>query len=106
MSTNASAERAVFIQDRFAIGFWVDPPADENMDQHYADIAAANFTMVVGGFGAKTPETVAKQIDLCEKYDLKAVVDRARLTPAELPESRRCGGIESMTSRTSRIFLG
>jgi hypothetical protein len=87
VSTNASAERAVFIQDRFAIGFWVDPPADENMDQHYADIAAANFTMVVGGFGAKTPETVAKQIDLCEKYDLKAVVDRARLTPAELPES-------------------
>ena len=57
------------------------------MDQHYADISAANFTMVLGGFGAKIKETVPKQIDLCEKYDLKVVVDRAGWTPAELPES-------------------
>ena len=87
LSTSASAEKAVFVQDRFAIGFWVDPPADENIDQHYADIAAANFTMVIGGFGAKIKETVPKQIEMCEKYDLKAVVDRAGWAPSELPES-------------------
>ena len=74
-----------FTQDRFAIGFWVDPPADANMDRHYADIAGANFTMVLGGFGAGTPETVRRQIGLCEKYGLKAIVSRAGLPPEKLP---------------------
>ena len=57
LGMNASAQPKRFVQDRFAIGFWVGPPADENMDRHYADIAAANFTMVIGGFGARTPAT-------------------------------------------------
>ena len=75
-----------FIQDHFAVGFWVDPPADANMERHYQDIAAANFTMVLGGFGARTPQTVQRQIALCEKYGLKAVVSRAGLPPESLPE--------------------
>ncbi len=87
LGMNASTESKKFVQDRFAIGFWVDPPADENMDRHYADIAAADFTMVIGGFGANTPETVQKQIELCEKYDLKAIVATAGLPPTQLPES-------------------
>ena len=106
LSTNASAERCIFIQDRFAIGFWVDPPADENMDQHYADIAAANFTIVIGGFGAKTPETVQKQIKLCEKYDLKALVDRAGLSPAQLPESPAVWGYRIHDEPYARDFPG
>ena len=84
---NAIATPDRFIQDRFAIGLWVDPPANDHMDASYADNAAANFTMVIGGFGAKTPETVRRQISLCEKYGLKAVVARAELPPAQLPES-------------------
>lgn len=87
LGMNASTESETFVQDRFAIGFWVDPPADENIDRHYADIAAADFTMVIGGFGAKTPETVQKQIKICEKYDLKAIVATAGLPPTQLPES-------------------
>lgn len=87
LSMNPSAERIMFVQDRFAIGFWVDPPANENMDQYYAEISAANFTMVIGGFGALTPETVQKQIKHCEKYGLKAIVATAGLPPAQLPES-------------------
>lgn len=83
----ASSEPPRFIQDRFAIGFWVDPPADEDMDQHYADIAAANFTMVIGGFGAKNPKAVRKQIDLCERHGLKALVALAGRPPARLPKS-------------------
>lgn len=63
-----------FKQNEFVIGFWVDPPANEYMDYHYADIAAANFSLVIGGFGAKTPETIKKQIALCEKYGLKVIV--------------------------------
>ncbi len=81
-----------FVQDRFAIGFWVDPPADERMDARYAEIAEANFTFVIGGFGARTPETIQRQLQLCEKYDLKAIVARAGLPPERLPESPACWG--------------
>ena len=28
-----------FVQDQFAIGLWVDPPADDKMDRRYAEIA-------------------------------------------------------------------
>ncbi|MFA6242776.1 MAG: hypothetical protein WC655_17690 [Candidatus Hydrogenedentales bacterium] len=58
-----------FKQDRFAIGFWVDPP--EVTDERYAEIAEANFTLVLGGFGSTSPDVVTKQIELCNKYDLK-----------------------------------
>jgi hypothetical protein len=76
-----------FVQDRFAIGFWVDPPIDERADERYAEIAAANFTLVIGGFGGNTPEKVKRQVELCEKYDLRGVVSRAGLPPEQLPES-------------------
>ncbi|MCL5283623.1 MAG: hypothetical protein M1330_02790 [Armatimonadetes bacterium] len=65
---------ARFKQDRFCISFWADPPADAHMDEHYAQIAAANFTVVMGGFGANTPETDRRQLDLCQKHGLKALV--------------------------------
>ena len=103
---NASAAQKKFIQDRFAIGFWVDPPADNNMDQHYADIAAANFTTVIGGFGARTPETIAKQIALYEKYDLKAIVYRAGLQPEKLPESSAVWGYMIRDEPSSAHFSG
>ncbi|NNM87745.1 MAG: hypothetical protein HKL95_04420 [Phycisphaerae bacterium] len=66
---------ARFKQDRFCISFWVGPPADAQMGKHYAQLAAANFTVVMGGFGADTPETDRRQqLDLCGKYGLKALV--------------------------------
>ena len=83
----ASSETERFIQDRFAIGLWVDPPIGDDADFRYQEIANANFTMVLGGFGASTPETVKRQIELCERYDLKAIVSRASLPPDQLPES-------------------
>ena len=84
---HASAEPHRFVQDRFAIGFWVDPPADANMDRHYADLAAANFTLVIGGFGAGSPEAVDRQIALCEAHDLRTLVSEAGRAPSELPEN-------------------
>ena len=47
---NASAGPNRFIQDRFAIGFWVDPPIGDDADFRYKEIADANFTVVLGGF--------------------------------------------------------
>ena len=81
-----------FVQDRFAIGFWVDPPMDEKADERYQEIAEANFTLVVGGFGANTPEKAAHQLELCEKYDLKALVVSHGAEPKDLPDGPACWG--------------
>jgi hypothetical protein len=81
-----------FVQDRFGIGFWVDPPADDKMEARYAQIAEANFSFVIGNFGATTPETVAQQLKLCEKFDLKALVFMCGLPPEKLPDSPACWG--------------
>jgi hypothetical protein len=81
-----------FTQDRFAIGFWVDPPADEKMDARYKEIADAHFTLVIGGFGAATPETVARQLDLCDKYGLKAIVWSRGVPAEQLPDHPACWG--------------
>jgi hypothetical protein len=104
LCTSASAEQGRFVQDRFAIGFWVDPPADEAMERHYADIAAANFTVVIGGFGANTPETVHRQIALCEKHDLKAIVATAGLPPAQLPEGPAVWGYKIRDEPSAKDF--
>ena len=89
-SNGAAAER--FVQDRLAIGFWVDPPMDERAEERYREIAEAHFTMVIGGFGARTEEAVARQLALCEQFGLKAIVNR-RAVPAEsLPDSPACWG--------------
>ncbi|NLH98032.1 MAG: hypothetical protein GX446_00910 [Chthonomonadales bacterium] len=75
-----------FAQDRFAIGFWVDPPADQLTKERYAEIAEAGFTLVLGGFGARTPDTVARQIELCRLFNLRAIVATAGLKPEDLPD--------------------
>ena len=47
-------------QPKIALSFWVDPmvPVAE-FPERYAEIAEANFTVVLGGFGATTPEVGA-----------------------------------------------
>jgi len=102
--TSVCAEQGSFVQDRFAIGFWVDPPANEAMDRHYADIAAANFTLVIGGFGARSPDTVQRQIALCEKHDLKAIVATTGLPPAQLPEGPAVWGYKIRDEPSAKDF--
>jgi len=98
------AEVPRFHQDRFAIGFWVDPPAGADMEARYAEIAAANFTLVLGGFGATTPETVRRQLALCEQYGLRAVVAQAGLPPEQLPDSPACWGYMLRDEPNARDF--
>lgn len=90
-STQVKAEEQRFVQDRIGIGFWVDPPADKDMDARYAEIAEANFTFVIGSFGAGTDEQVDRQLQLCEKYGLKAIVP-LRNPPERLPSEPACWG--------------
>jgi hypothetical protein len=81
-----------FEQDRFAIGFWVDPPADKMMEQRYKEIAQADFNLVLGGFGAKEKETIARQIELCKKYDLRVLIRSAGADINEPLNSPVCWG--------------
>jgi hypothetical protein len=81
-----------FVQDGIAIGFWVDPPADANMETHYRQIAEANFTVVLGGFGANRPDSVARQLRYCEKYGLKALVASRDVPADKLAHHPACWG--------------
>jgi hypothetical protein len=70
----AGVAAAPWKQDRFAISFWVDPvvpPAQ--FDFEYNRIRAANFTVLLGGFGATNPQNVALQIAAAQKAGLAAV---------------------------------
>ncbi len=76
-----------FRQSRFAIGLWVEPPLDEFADQRYRELADANFTLVIGGFAANTPEKILDQIALCERYGLDLIAFAPNTPPEQLPDS-------------------
>ena len=76
-----------FVQDTFGIGFWVAPQTDENLDARYAEIAAANFTFVIGLCGAGSPAPVATQLALCAKHGLKALIPANDTPPDQLPDA-------------------
>ncbi len=87
-----SAKDARFVQDRFCISFWVDPPADEHMDDHYRLIADAGFTVALGSSHARTPEQITRQLDLCAKYGLKAIVWHGEQFGQPYPDHPACWG--------------
>jgi len=88
----AEVKSSRFVQDRLAIGFWWDTPTDQITDARYKEIAGANFTFVIGVPGPKTPKDVAKQLALCKKYGLKAIVVGDLKNPSKLPDGPACWG--------------
>lgn len=60
-----------FVQDRFVIGFWVDPPRDARVDARYKEIADAGFNLVLAGFQKGSMSTLFR---LLRKYGLKAIL--------------------------------
>lgn len=88
----ASADEKTFQQPEFAIGFWVDPPLDAKADQRYKEIAEANFTLVLGGFGANNPQKIQQQVELCKKYGLNALVWAGKTPVDKLPTDPACWG--------------
>jgi len=108
LTTAAQAARTQerFVQDRFAIGFWVDPPADQITDARYKEIADANFTLVHGAFGPRNRKEVQKQLALCEKHGLKAIVRSDLSRPEELPDSPACWGYHIVDEPNTAAFAG
>lgn len=66
-----------WVQDRFVISFWVDPivPAAQ-FAERYAEVAAANFTVVVDTYGATTTADLKAMIATADAHGL-AVIGRA-----------------------------
>lgn len=81
-----------FTQDRFAVGFWVEPPADQQTDARYKEISDAGFTVVIGGFGANTIEAVQRQLELCEKHGMKVIAWSQGVPADQLPDGPACWG--------------
>lgn len=80
-----------FVQDRFAIGFWVDPPLNEQANERYREIADAGFSLVIG-FAAQTPELAEKQLRLCHKFDLDVLLPIVTTEISDLPDAPECWG--------------
>jgi hypothetical protein len=93
-----------FQQSEFCASFWVDPPADDRMEEHYRRIAEANFTVVLGGFGVREPQQMKRQLDLCEKYGLKAILPATHRSFEELPDGPACWGYGLKDEPTAAEF--
>jgi hypothetical protein len=61
-----------FVQDRFVISFWVHPPMDKHIEERYREMVEAGFNVVLGG--PTKPKQIKRQLNLCKKYGLKAIV--------------------------------
>ncbi len=81
-----------FVPDRFVIGIWNDPPADDRMAAHYAELAAANFNFVIGTWSANTPELVERQLAICHRYGLKCTPHMPEVPMADYPDGPACWG--------------
>lgn len=78
-----------FEQPRFLLSFWVDPMVDpSDFKEQYRDVRNANFTAVLGGFGATTPAQIQTQIAAAEANGLGAIVHADMgLNISDLPAS-------------------
>ena len=92
LTAQAQGKSDRWVQDRFAIGFWVDPPKDQITDARYKEIAEANFTFVLGNYGPQNEKDVAKQLALCEKYGMVAIVNGDLKKPEKLADASNCWG--------------
>lgn len=102
----ATGEPGRFVQDRFAIGFWVDPPVDERVAERYKEIAEANFTLIIGGFGG-APDRVKEVLRLCKKHDLKVLVHcPADVLVKDLPDGPVCWGYGLRDEPNAKDFPG
>ena len=98
------AAPAPFVQDRFAIGFWVDPPADDDMKARYREIADADFNLVLGLFGAREAADTKRMLKYCKKLGLKAIVSGRDVPATDLPDGAACWGYSIRDEPAARDF--
>lgn len=84
---SAQPEPHRFVQDRLAIGMWVPPQTDLDLESRYQEIADAHFTVVIGTAGTHA----AGQLALCARHGLRAIVS-ATGPVDNLPDGPACWG--------------
>jgi hypothetical protein len=94
-----------FQQDRFGIGLWCGPPAGEQNEARYREIAEAGFTFVIGGGGGSAPEAVRRELDLCAGQGLKAIVPLGE-QPEVAAAHEACWGFILRDEPNARDFPG
>jgi hypothetical protein len=95
---------ARFIQDEFVVSMWVDPVVHPSeFDARYREMAQANITVLLGGFGATTPDSVGLQLAACETNGLKAIVSTCGGTSTS-PTPGAC--VTNTTIASSPALLG
>jgi hypothetical protein len=104
LSVAATAEPVRFAQDRFVVGFWVDPPFDGHAEERIREIAEAGFTMYLGGFSGGAPEQTTQLLDLCGKYGLKVILHAGMDEAAPLPEHPACWGYALLDEPSADLF--
>jgi len=90
-----------FVQDRFAIALFGDPPLT---GPRYKEIADANFNLVAGNLHADTRAKVVRQISLCQKHGLKALAICQELPAEDLPEGDACWGYIVKDEPSATLF--
>jgi alpha-galactosidase len=87
----APLRASAWVQDRFSISLWVDPiVSPSSFVREYARLASANFTVLLGGFGATDASTVNASLAACASTGL-ACVPSACETGPDGPDS--CVGL-------------
>lgn len=89
---------AAWNQTEFLISFWVDPVVPTSQfDAEYKTIADANFTTILGGFGATVPGAVEAQLAAASAAGLSVIASACE--SADGPGSEgSCVGISSNSS--------
>jgi hypothetical protein len=64
-----------FVQDRFVIGLWVDPPVEETTNARYRELAEAGFSVVIGHHPRETKD-IERQLGYCKRQGLKLIASR------------------------------
>ena len=105
-SAAAQEPRSRFVQDRFAIGFWVPPQTDENNEERYREIAAAGFNLVIGLCGGASPRPAAEQLEMCARHDLRAIVAPGSGPPEHWPDGPAVWGYLLADEPAADAFAG
>src|SRR3954467_4958402 len=71
-SLMATQSFAVVSSD-FIISYWCGPPAGQNYDAQYAEVAECNFTHAMYPVNGGSPEQNKAILDACEKHGLKYI---------------------------------
>ncbi len=90
-----------FVQDRFAIGFWVEPPFDKRAEERYKEVADAGFNTVIAGFSGAEP---AAMVRVLRKFGLKAILSPKGDAVSDWPDDPAIWGYSLQDEPNARDF--